>query len=541
MAQSTSQGSGTQNAIDSDTTGTFRHAELQLYQAVALNRLDLVQLLIDHLSEDVESWKDFLRKALLLATSRELAELLIQNGADIDRRGEDGSTVLMEANAISLVKLLVEMKVDLEERDKEGRTALRSTVELDDDEAKAKFFIDETKADIEASDNEGRTVLMTAVWKSRRDVLISLLDRKPNVNAPDKRGRVALHHLAFDKMRKYDYKPEAGEHDQQKIDHDILERLVKADSDPSAKDNNGLTCLHWAAAMGSSGLLKVFLLSGSFNVDVDEENYGAWTPLHHACQTDVLSSVKILLDEKADINKKTRNGRTPLHLAAGAGHLAIVQHLLEQPKIKRNARDMFGNTPLLSAANLSSSHPNREAIVKLFSPWQKFHTLSDDATRAAKLWNATIVDFQPRKGEGNGIRATTDKDEEKVSEHKQKVFDSKGRAVGAKQVSQTSMFDLLYERDSKNEDKPAQTVSRSDLGRDGFRWIHLPANNVAWCQDLLIKYYVEEGTMNVNSFKALERSFNQQRGGSEPQSRYMSSTCQPVLRPWVRVLTITPT
>ena len=38
--------------------------------------------------------------------------------------------------------------------------------------------------------------------------------------------------------------------------------------------------------------------------------------------------------------------------------------------------------------------------------------------------------------------------------------------------------------------------------------------------------------MNNNSFKALERSFNQQRGGKLPQSRFMSSICQPVVRAW---------
>jgi hypothetical protein len=94
------------------------------------------------------------------------------------------------------------------------------------------------------------------------------------------------------------------------------------------------------------------------------------------------------------------------------------------------------------------------------------------------------------------------------------------------------VFTLLYEHDPKNDQEPAQTVSPPNLGNNEFRWIHLPANNVAWCQDLFTKYYVEEGTMDVNSFKALERSFNQQRGGRLPQSRYMSSICQPVLRPW---------
>ena len=223
-----------------------------------------------------------------------------------------------------------------------------------------------------------------------------------------------------------------------------------------------------------------------------------------------------------------------MHLAAAAGNLKIVQTLLRHKDIKRNARDMFGNTALLYAASLSPGNKNRTAIVKLFSPWRQIHSMyrSEDAERAARLWDATIVDFRPKKDDGRHRVGAASEGDDNVHESQQKLPTKQKQTTGAKKLFQTSVFELLYKRNPRNDDEPAQTVSPRNLERDGFRWIHLPANNVEWCQDLLSKYYVEDGTMDVNSFKALERSFNQQRGGKEPQSRYMSATCQPVLRPW---------
>ena len=497
--------------------------ETKFYQAVAADRQDRVQSAIDdqQSNEDRNAWAGILREAFAHAKSKEMAELLIRNGVNIHDRGHHKSTILMEATATPVLQHLIDAGVGLEQIDVEGRTALRRSVELDEDQAKALFLINKTSANINASDNKQRSVLMTAVWKSRKDVLELLLAKNVEVNAQDRKGRVALHHLAADETRTYDYQPNAEPHQQQAIDQDIMERLLNAGNKPAAKDKKGLTCLHWAAANGCSGLLEILLVSGKFNVDVDEENYGAWTPLHHACeaQNDVTSSVKTLLKKRgdvegADINKKTRNGRTPLHIAARAGNLEIVRVLLAHKKVNRNARDLFGNTPLLSAASLSMDHANREAIVKLFSPWQKCHTLSEEAKRAAQLWNATIVDFSLTKERS---RDSTMEGDRKPARNPNAGDKTRNTTQATATRQETSIYELLYERDPEDEDKPAVTVSPSDIPGDGFRWLHIPSNNIAWVQDLFAKYYVEEGTMDANSFKALERSFNQQRGGKLPQ------------------------
>jgi hypothetical protein len=59
-----------------------------------------------------------------------------------------------------------------------------------------------------------------------------------------------------------------------------------------------------------------------------------------------------------------------------------------------------------------------------------------------------------------------------------------------------------------------------------FRWIHLPANNMAWVEALLTKAFIEEGANDVEGFKALERSFSNQHRGQQSHSHFMRPLCQ---------------
>ncbi|RYP70407.1 hypothetical protein DL769_004969 [Monosporascus sp. CRB-8-3] len=69
--------------------------------------------------------------------------------------------------------------------------------------------------------------------------------------------------------------------------------------------------------------------------------------------------VKLLLEKDADLEAKTRDGRTPLMCAAEHGHEAVVKLLLEKGA-HLEAKDTRGQTPLMLAAE--NGH---EAIVKL--------------------------------------------------------------------------------------------------------------------------------------------------------------------------------
>ncbi|QRD91476.1 ankyrin [Aspergillus flavus] len=367
-------------------------------------------------------------------------------------------------------------------------------------------------APLETTDKDGRTALMTAAWKNHWHVLQLLIARGANVNAKDHRKRNVLHNLAADKHCNW------GE--------DVIALLLKTVCEidgEAGQDDLGRTPLHWACATGKLRFAELLLtrphgpianvnaiefrnksalhiaiahdwdnivhLLLRHGADIDSRSDGGWTPLHNACDKGAKEIVRILLHAGAKINSQLLNGVTPLHLAAQAGHTEVVKCLLEYPDLKRRIRDNFGCTPFLRAAQFK-----RKDIVLLLAPFNNVDALSPDARGACEGFEATVVDF------GN--------------------FRNENR------VRKTSVFNLLYGRDPENPHKQAFTTVPMDSKVTDFRWIHLPANNMAWVEGLLTKNFIEEGAHDIESFKGLERSFHYQHRGQRTHSHFMRPMCQ---------------
>lgn len=56
--------------------------------------------------------------------------------------------------------------------------------------------------------------------------------------------------------------------------------------------------------------------------------------------------IELIEEEHWDVNAKDATNNTPLHWAAGAGHLEAVNYLLSRPDIKLNEQNLLGDTPL---------------------------------------------------------------------------------------------------------------------------------------------------------------------------------------------------
>ncbi|CEO59250.1 Putative Ankyrin repeat protein [Penicillium brasilianum] len=371
-------------------------------------------------------------------------------------------------------------------------------------------------------DKEGRTALMTAAWKNHADVLQLLIMRGANVNARDHRKRNVLHNLAADKECRWGWGDE------------IVTLLLRTDclvDGIEGQDELGRTPLHWACAQGNWRLAELLLTrpdGPKANIDavelrgktalhiatahdradivqlllqhdaaVNACSDGGWTPLHNACERGCEAIVRILLRAGAHINSQLLNGVTPLHLAAQGGHTEVVKGLLERPDLKRRVRDNFGSTPFLRAAQFK-----RKDIVLLLAPFNNVESLSDDVKDASAAFDATVVDF------GN--------------------FHNENR------VKRMSVFNLLYGRDPENPRKQAVTTVPADSRATDFRWIHLPANNMAWVEALLTKSFIEEGAHDVDGFKGLEKSFNYQHRGQKIHSHFMRPLCQHTPRSFER-------
>ena len=375
-------------------------------------------------------------------------------------------------------------------------------------------------ASTETMDREGRTAVMMAAWKNHWHVLDMLIARGADVNAKDRRRRNVLHNLAADKQCNWGNDvvrlllgmqtttaPCAAGYDGADVDGQdelgrtplhwacatgkprMVELLLTArrpGADVNAVESRNKTALHIAAAHGREDIVMLLLDRGAA---MEARSDGGWTPLHNACDKGSVPTVRILLRNGAHINSQLLNGVTPLHLAAQGGHREVVECLLERSDLKRRVRDNFGSTPFLRAAQF-----RRKDIVFLLAPFNNVEALSADAKGACEGFEATVVDF------GN--------------------FHNENR------VQKTSVYNLLYGRDKENPRKQAFQTVPADSQATDFRWIHLPANNMAWVEALLTKSFIEEGLHDVDGFKGLERSFNYQHRGQWTHSHFMRPLCQ---------------
>ncbi|EAW07385.1 ankyrin repeat protein [Aspergillus clavatus NRRL 1] len=457
--------------------------EPQLLRAAEHDDVETLRQTVALARENGQLSDNFLRVGLMRACERgsvAATQYLLSQGARTDVAGHRLSPLLraVERNHVRIVQLLLDYGASPATADKKGRTAL-----------------------------------MTAAWRNHWHVLQLLIARGADVNAKDLRRRNVLHNLAADKQCDW------GE--------DVLELLLGtgcALSGVMGQDELGRTPLHWACATGKLRFAELLLMPRAHGpvadvdaveargktalhiaaahdrddivqlllrhgADIEARSDGGWTPLHNACDRGCVVNVRLLLQAGARVNAQLLNGVTPLHLAAQAGHRDIVECLLERPEIKRRVRDNFGSTPFLRAAQFK-----RKDIVLLLAPFNNIEALSADARGACEGFEATVVDF------GN--------------------FHNENR------VKKTSVFNLLYGRDAENPRKQAFSTAPADSKATEFRWIHLPANNMAWVEALLTKSFIEEGAHDVEGFKGLEKSFNYQHRGQRTHSHFMRPLCQ---------------
>jgi ankyrin repeat protein len=97
--------------------------------------------------------------------------------------------------------------------------------------------------------------------------------------------------------------------------------------DLKAKDNYGLTPLHWASRYNLIETAKLLLDAGA---NLEDKNKWGGTPLHMASANNHIETAKLLIERGADLEAKNVDGLTPLHLASLNNHIEIAKLLLER-------------------------------------------------------------------------------------------------------------------------------------------------------------------------------------------------------------------
>ncbi|XP_007938338.1 ankyrin repeat domain-containing protein 53 [Orycteropus afer afer] len=112
-------------------------------------------------------------------------------------------------------------------------------------------------------------------------------------------------------------------------------------------DSKGFTAIHFAAQRGKLACLQI--LVDEYKFPVNQPTNNGQTPLHLVIHRDnktmVLPCIHYLLRKKATINAQTQNGYTPLHIAAREGLLSCLKVLVENGA-NVHAQDAMGCKPI---------------------------------------------------------------------------------------------------------------------------------------------------------------------------------------------------
>ncbi len=260
-----------------------------------------------------------------MASNEITAEHLIQKGAELNHRDNDGITPLhaaaVSAKDMQIIKVLLNNinEGDMEQyrNDKTlflfARRNLHGLeVEIGDrflekgikppstESADERFEIDgilkEGNFDINGRDQHGRTPLLMAVLAN-------------NVTA--------------------------------------VKRLLKKGADPTIRDNKGFTPFHLAVINDRDCEILKLLLANE-NVDINETtSKKGWTALYLAIVNSNVTTTRVLLSKGANPNLADKDGWTPLHWAAMfTKDTDIVKLLLNHPNVEVNLMNNKGRNAL---------------------------------------------------------------------------------------------------------------------------------------------------------------------------------------------------
>ncbi|MHC4414972.1 MAG: ankyrin repeat domain-containing protein [Planctomycetota bacterium] len=318
-------------ALTGDTAGAIRLLE---------DGADAEQV-VQSLESNSSEWGNTPLHLAAVAGHADMAQLLLDRGAEVNRGNERGATPLHRAiDHPEVVEILVAGGADVNARDERGRTPLHWLARYPT-LSSARFLI-ARGADVDAEDHGRETPLHAAAMGGHLDLMETLLAAGASVDARANFETTPLHFAV------------------RQSDPRAVELLKGAEADLDAPDEFGLTALHDLARRGRWRLTEVLLAAGA---DPDARDHAGSTPLHVAVRYGAESVASVLLAEGADVNAVNEAGSMPLHESAFAGRIPLLYLLLDYGA-DPSAKNINGE----SALDLASSHGHALAVFLLSSP-----------------------------------------------------------------------------------------------------------------------------------------------------------------------------
>ena len=375
-----------------------------LHEAARAGNLQIIAMLIEH-GADVNAVdaKDNtpLHTGIPADVHREAVRLLLDSGANPNLRDEHGDTplhiVIMLNRSLDVVQTLLGGGSDVHIRNMEGKTPLYISIKekrtdliplllsygaevfaednagitpfdlaLRDNSSNNNIFsLIVTAETVTQRDSSGNTMLHAAVRNSGSPQHIGIiLDNKVHVDARNREGDTALHiAVRMNQKENGEYLITRGANIFTVNSAGISPLYLSLTAaggirewmiNPTtiiAKDGLGNNMLHYASQWKLNNAIPVVIQKG---VPVDEPNATGETPLFIATKNDSPSIMRTLLDNKANLNARDKQGNTLLHTAVrwNAKNAAA---LLISYGIDMNAHSLNGGTALHDAVSLGMS------------------------------------------------------------------------------------------------------------------------------------------------------------------------------------------
>ncbi len=335
--------------------------------------VEAIKKLIE-LGADVDIASKTLKQTPLhMASSKEAAEVLLNNGAKIDAADVDGTTPLMRAlqnNNTALAEYYIQQKASVDLKDANGDNMLffaksAKTIEL---------LLAADKKLLDGVNKAGETALFNAISDENKDAAIALINNGADINKVCNGTPVI--HIAITKSEKspvmidvlkalLDKKPDVNILNDKKQapititrNTNIIILLAQNGADLTSKDQSGRTPLFYVVLNSSRDdekknapdAIKTLLEK---KADVNHKDFYGNTPIFYAPSVDVVNLLVNIADEKnrADVNITNNRGESLLYKAANDNKKELVKYYIDK-KLPVNQATNNGDTPLHRAVTI---------------------------------------------------------------------------------------------------------------------------------------------------------------------------------------------